>query len=827
MKYLFDSKKAAVIHDGGTISYHKLLRGVSEYAAIYSELNPERVAIFSENRPEWVTAFFSVWYLKRTAVPIDYLSTPEEVDYILRDCQPGVLFCSRERLNGIRAVLESLPFPMKVLVFEDLVEPDEDGSTVDFPDIDPNLTAMLIYTSGTTGRPKGVMLSFKNVNTNINGVAITRVFSEETVVLGLLPLHHTFPLMGTMVGPLSQHGTLVLCPSMTSEDIMRTLKDHKITMILAVPRFYNLIRKGIRDKIQQSFLAKNLFKLAEKLQNPWFSQKIFKKVHERLGGHVRFLVCGGAAIDIEVAKDYKTLGFEMLEGYGMTETGPMISFTRPGRRRLGSPGEVLQGTEVKIDDGEIIVRGDNVMQGYFKRPEETAEVIRDGWLHTGDLGSIDQDGFLYIQGRKKEIIVLSNGKNVNPVEIEFDLMARSPYISEIGVYDVKDKLHAVIVPDFAKMQQDAVHQLDQHYEEIIEAYNATVSSFKKIVTFNITKDELPKTRLGKVRRFLLKEVVDTRKRDEALVCVEEEPDDQTYLLIKSFLVKQTDGNVKPSDHIEIDLGLDSLDKVNFLSYLENTFGLELDDTVFSKYSTLKSLAAHISENKKRIVEESINWGKILRQKLDLELPKTWITQIWLKYFCRLTFKLYFRFKSEGRNNIPDGPCILAPNHQSFFDGFFIQSMMKNLHLRNTYFYAKEKHWRRWWLKFLAPRHNVIIMDVNKDLKQSLQKMAAALRNGKNIIIFPEGTRTKDGKLGKFKKTFAILSRELNVPVVPVSIKGAFEALPRGKWFPKPRKEVVVKFSKPIYPENHTYDSLQEAVYKDLQESVEKPREPAA
>jgi len=826
LKYLVASEKPALIHSEGALNFQQLLCAVREFSQLYSAVETQRVAIFSENRPEWTFAFYSAWYLKKTAVPIDYLSAPSEVDYILRDCRPEVIFCSRERYEIIKAVLEALPYGIHVLIFEDLQPCRDLTEVVEFPDLDPELTAMIIYTSGTTGSPKGVMLSFKNVNANIYGVTVTNVFTEATVVLGLLPMHHTFPLMGTMVGPLAVQGTLVLCPSMASEDIMRTLQENQITTIVAVPRFYNLIRKGIRDKIKASFLASKLFALAEKLQSPWFSKRIFKKVHAKLGGHIRFLVCGGAAIDEEVARDYKTLGFEMLEGYGMTETGPMISFTRPGRRRIGSPGEVLQGCEVEIRDGEIVARGDNVMQGYFNRPDETAQVIRDGWLHTGDLGSIDEDGFLYIQGRKKEIIVLSNGKNVNPVEIEFDLMARSDYLAEVGVYDVKDQLHAVLFPDFKRMEADSIHQIEQHYEEVMEQYNATVSSYKKIIKFSITKDELPKTRLGKLRRFLLKEVVDSRKVDEALISPEEEPDDQTYLLIKSFLVQQTEGDVRPSDHIEIDLGLDSLDKVNFLSYLEHTFGVELEDTLFSKYGTLKSLAAYISEHKKRIIEESVNWGSILKQKLDLKLPKAWVSQIWIKYFCRISFKLYFRFKTEGRNNIPDGPCILAPNHQSFFDGFLIQSILKNIHLKKTYFYAKEKHWRQSWLKFLASRHNVIIMDVNKDLRQSLQKMAAALQSGKNIIIFPEGTRTKDGTLGKFKKTFAILSSELNVPVVPVSIQGAYDVLPRGKWFPKPWKQVVVKFAPPIYPENHTVESLQEAVYKDVLNAI-APEKPAA
>ncbi len=254
-------------------------------------------------------------------------------------------------------------------------------------------------------------------------------------------------------------------------------------------------------------------------------------------------------------------------------------------------------------------------------------------------------GFLFIQGRKKEIIVLSNGKNVNPVEIEFDLIARSDHISEVGVYDVKDQLHAVIYPNFEKMEADSIHHLEQHYEDLIERYNATVSSYKKIIKFSITKDELPKTRLGKIRRFLLKEVVDSRKRDEGLISPEVEPNDQAYLLIKSFLVKQTDGDVRPSDHIEIDLGLDSLDKVNFLSFLENTFGIELEDSLFSKHGTLKSLAHYISEKKTRIGWKRVSIGGIFSARNLISICLEPGSPIFGSNMCAV-FRLRFTFDSE-------------------------------------------------------------------------------------------------------------------------------------------------------------------------------------
>jgi long-chain acyl-CoA synthetase len=248
LKYLIATEKTALVHNGGCLSFRDLLVRVDAFAAPLQDLPCERVAVFSENRWEWVVAFYAVWYARKTAVPIDYLSTPEEVAYILEDCKPGVIFCSAERYQRIEAVLQSLSYPIRVQVFEEMTLPVVENLQAVFPDLGEELTAMLIYTSGTTGSPKGVMLSFKNVNINIRGVNVARVFTEESVMLGLLPLHHTFPLMGTMMGPLALQGKLVLCPSMASEDIMRTLQEHRITTIVSVPRFYNLIRKGIRDK---------------------------------------------------------------------------------------------------------------------------------------------------------------------------------------------------------------------------------------------------------------------------------------------------------------------------------------------------------------------------------------------------------------------------------------------------------------------------------------------------------------------------------------------------------------------------------------------------
>jgi long-chain acyl-CoA synthetase len=294
-----------------------------------------------------------------------------------------------------------------------------------------------------------------------------------------------------------------------------------------------------------------------------------------------------------------------------------------------------------------------------------------------------------------------------------------------------------------------------------------------------------------------------------------EPNFQEYKTIKDFLKEQKEKDVYPGDHFEIDLGLDSLDRVGFLTFIQYTFGMEVGEEILLEHPTVEKLSRYIREKKKKISVSVVKWAEIFREKTNITRPKSWFAHNFIKNLSKGVLTLYFRLRGEGMENLPTPPFIIVPNHQSLFDGLFVASFLKNRLNKNTYFYGKEKHFRKWWLKFLASRNNVIVMDIDNDLKLSLQKLAEVLRRGKNIIVFPEGTRTKDGNVGRFKKTYAILSRELNVPVVPVAIKGAFEALPAGSFIPKPMKNIQVKFLNPVYPEDHTYDSLNELVFQKV------------
>lgn len=382
-------------------------------------------------------------------------------------------------------------------------------------------TAVIIYTSGTTGNPKGVMLSFENLLVNIEAVTNQiPIFTINDRVLMLLPLHHIFPLLGTMIMPLSVGALLAVSPSMASDDIIRTLQDNKITLIIGVPRLFSAIHKGIMDKINKSFVAKALFRLAQKIDSYPFSRKVFGTVQRKFGGSMHYMISGGAALDPIVCRDYRTLGFEILEGYGMTEAAPMITFSRPGRVKIGSPGEALFCTTIDIRDNEIVVSGRNIMKGYLGRPEETAEVLKDGWLYTGDLGYVDKDGYLFITGRKKEIIVLSNGKNINPVEIEMQLESAYPIIKEVGVFYKDDRLRAIIVPNQAVADQMQLTDVTEYIKKtVLQEFNQSSSSYKRIINPLVCDIELPRTRLGKLQRFKLSELAETPEQEATLAPV--------------------------------------------------------------------------------------------------------------------------------------------------------------------------------------------------------------------------------------------------------------------------------------------------------------------
>lgn len=789
--------KFAITFKDDKYTYEQLLRYSQIYADKFlSVANPEKVLICAQNSPDWCFAFYGAMRCKAIAVPLDSQSTKKEIEYVINDCRPDIVFISEDK----KEMFADMDLQGAYLMTKDDVAltDDENIPATDIPLGDIESTMLINYTSGTTGNPKGVMLSFKNVMFNVDAVSKSvPIFQEDSNVMVLLPVHHILPLLGSIVAPLYMGGTIHIAEAMNAESIIKTLNAGKVTIIIGVPRLYDMLVKGVMNKINASFVTRLLYKITKLIGSDAVSRTIFSSVHKKFGGHLKYLVSGGAALSIETATILKTLGLYVLEGYGMTETAPMISFTRPGRRKVGYAGELLPNIEAKIaENGEICVKGDNVMQGYYKREEETAQIIKDGWLHTGDMGILDKYG-LKITGRIKEIIVTSNGKNINPELLEREFIDGSTYVQEIGIFLSGDALHAAVRPNMTAVRQVELEAMDALIKKEVECFNAEQPQYKRIKQYHILSDELPKTRLGKVQRFLLPHLVDkpkTHTEQESL-----EGKSEVYKILKSFVEEETKMIANENDHFEIDLSMDSLSKVSLLAYIENTFGINLNEEQMENLNTLAKLTDYIENNEHSFNTTTITWKDILATNVDVKLEKPGFTQWFTYVFTKILFTICYRFRVKGNKKLPKSPCIIVANHRSAIDGFLITYNFSRKENKDIFFFAKEKHWRSKIARFFARKNNIILMDINKNVRQSLQEMCAVLEKGKNIVIFPEGTRSKDNTMRKFKETFAILSKELNIPVVPVAITGSESACYGNSIVPKFWKTINVEVMEPVLP----------------------------
>ncbi|NPA41863.1 MAG: AMP-binding protein [Aquificae bacterium] len=802
---LRDHKKTALIHGGRRISYGELIENVGSFANLMDTLPDERVLIISENRPEWIYSLFATWKRGSIAVPVDFMSTPEEIAYIIRDAKPKLAFCSEQTKENLEKAVELSGEELEVVNFDSvaLPKPLEKSVHRDAEDI-----ALLLYTSGTTGNPKGVMLTFKNLFSNIEGVVQTKIATKEDSTLAILPFHHSYPLMVTVLVPLHIGSTIVFLDKLTPEDILDKLQTYRISVIVGVPRLYTLFHKRIMERIEGNFITRLIFRLMEKVEITPLRQKVFSKVHQVFGGNVKFMVSGGAKLDPKIAQDFNTLGFTVIEGYGLTETSPIVTFNPPDRIKLGSVGIPIKGVQVRLSkEGEVLVKGPNVMKGYWNRPKETEEVIKNGWLYTGDLGEMDEEGYLYIRGRKKEIIVLGTGKNVNPEEIENLLLKESDLIKEVGVLEVRGKLHALIYPDLQKVRERGIVNLEETLKwNAIDVVNRKLPEWKRIVGFKLTDRELPKTRLGKLRRFLLPKIYESadqkREEEEDLSIFQTEEG----RIIKEYLEKETKLKVLPSHHIELDLGLDSLGKVELLSFIENTFGVSMTEEDLSSHSTVKELIEFVRTRKEKIQTAEINWKEILSKAPPYEPPHHPLIFSLGKGLLYAIFKLFNRIEVQGIENLPQKPFIIAPNHASYLDAFVVASVLPKEIAKDTYFLGEELYFRNPVSSFFGRLAHVITVNINRKLKESLQKVAQVLRKNKVVVIFPEGARTRTGELMEFKKGVAILSRELGVPIVPTALIGTYETWSIHDKFPRPHKIKVI-FGKPIYPDEKSYEEL--------------------
>ena len=524
--------KAAYKADGGqgkSYSYRDALNIVSRFGAgIKDKCKGEtEIGLLSENRPEWPISYLSILNSGKTVVPIDANLKLSEKKNIIDSARLKTVIVSDTQKDIISGTSSDLKL---ILISEDGQNNWHNyfQAPIEQTEISSDKTAALIYTSGTTGNPKAVMLTHSNLLHNLNSIGSCFQFSQTDIFLSVLPLHHTLECTCGFLTPFSCGAQVVFARSLKSKEILEDIKRSRATIMIGVPLLFEKMYDSIARKIKTAPLVRRiLFKILYSLS--WLGWKLglrlghslFKSMRERAGlSSIRIFVSGGAPLPKNIAVFFNLIGFAFLEGYGLTETSPVLTANRLDDIKFGSVGRAVPGVEVKINMpdkdgiGEIIARGGNITPGYKDNPQATAELIRDGWLYTGDLGKL-KNGYLYITGRAKNLIVSAAGKNIYPEEIEEHLFA-SPYILEAVVFGRKkqdkqgEDVLAVIVPDLDQIAIDFdispdspdMTELKKVMDKIVSEVNSSMSGYKRINSFEIQLDELEKTSTKKVKRFV-------------------------------------------------------------------------------------------------------------------------------------------------------------------------------------------------------------------------------------------------------------------------------------------------------------------------------------
>lgn len=485
----------------------------------------DRIALLADNQPEWGIAYLAIVGHGMTAVPIDRLLKPGEYQRILADSGSSAIVVSESLRSDLLSIAGDLPNLKHVLTLEEIMS-NRVNTVVPDSQVSPKDLAVLIYTSGTTGNAKGVMLSHENIMSNVVACRDVISITSDDSFVSVLPLHHTFECTAGFLAPMYAGATVSYVGSLKSRDIVDTMKASRATIMLAVPLLYEKMYAGIMRKTSTlPLVTKTIFKLLMgvvklgEIFNKRLGTVLFKSLREKGGlDTIRFFISGAAALPPDVAIGFDRLGLSILQGYGLTEASPVVSVHRvDDPPKPDSVGPAISGVEVTISEpdengvGELIVRGDNVMLGYYNNDKATAEVLKDGGLYTGDSGWIDEDGHLHIAGRLKNVIVTRAGKNIYPEEIEGELVL-SPYIAEVLVFGAEDVpsgeeyVRAVVVPDFEYLEQEGTPTDDVTLTKLINQEVRqrcrNLADYKRVREVDLRREEFSKTSTRKIKRFL-------------------------------------------------------------------------------------------------------------------------------------------------------------------------------------------------------------------------------------------------------------------------------------------------------------------------------------
>ncbi len=781
-------------------SYDRLWRESGQVASLLQSRGLEKgdqVVLWGPNSPQWVLILFGCLRAGVVAVPLDLRSAPDYVERVISRITPRLAFTSRfTPKNDVDLGLPEITFEELEGLIQGLPEPSH-------VDIEPDDLAEIMFTSGTTGDPKGVMLTHRNLTANIEGISQYITCDTSSRLLSILPLSHMYEQMGGLLAVMFFGASVTYPTSRQPTVLARTMRERQITTMLLVPQGLELLMNGIEREVRRQgkeALWGKLLKLAEK--TPFgLRRRLFGRVHRQFGGKLDFIVSGGAALDPELGRKWELLGVKIVQGYGATEASPVISNHTIGERRPDSVGRPLPNVEVRIsDEGEILARGDNISPGYWNAPEQTASTFQDGWYKTGDLGYFDEEGFLHIRGRMKDMIVLPSGQNVYPDDIQA-VLNRHPGVTDSAVVGLPRgssvEVHAALILNEAE-DPDAV----------VAWANSQLAEQQRVRGFTVWPEEdFPRTHTLKVRKPVLIERLlgNTAAEEPAASRPSPAPSGSQngargLVDIVAEVATLDASRIEPDMTLGDDLNLDSLGRVELLSAIEADLGVYLDESQVEPETTLRQLGQILEEGASNPpVTKFPDWGmdwwcRMMRgfiQRLVL------FPVLWLPYGLKVTG----REKLQG----VDGPVLFASNHNLGLDNPLIIKAIPSSWRRRLAIAGAAALWKNpvfWVLNPLLG--NGFPIAQTGAVRPSLENMGKILDDGWSVLIYPEGELTVGGPIKPFMNGTGMVAVEGRLPVVPMKLHINRLGSPTG--FPiLKRGSVEIRFGEPmIFPPTTAY-----------------------
>jgi long-chain acyl-CoA synthetase len=853
-----------------------------------------RLAILADNHPRWVAAYLGIIASGCTVVPFDTALHADQLTKLLKDSGSAAMFCDARHAHEARQAVAGLNIGLVLMDPDRMAEHSIherwlgnlpaifDGGPGKFQPAPaaPDDLASLLYTSGTTADPKGVMLTQGNLLGEVEAVFNWIDLGPGDALLGVLPMFHVLAQMANLMIPLVKGARVVYLETLNTTELLRALREREITAFAVVPQFFYLIHERIFQEVaKRGALTRRVFRglvaINRTLRKVGINAgpMLFSKVHETLGTKMRYLVTGGSRFDPEIARDFYDLGIDVLQAYGLTETTAAVFANSPTNNVIGSVGKAMKGVEAKIVDpqpqddgpatGEVALRGAVVMKGYWKRPDATAAVLREGWFYTGDLGYFDADGNLFLTGRIKEVIVLSNGKNIYPEEVEAHYL-KSPFIKELAVMGLEgkpgeggDRLHAVIVPNFDVLRQKKIVNAKEVIRFDIESLSQQIASTKRIGSYEIWQEDLPRTTTRKIKRFEVeKRVKANRARTNQARKVDDDPDlpderpltaeemawlDQQDVQRTLKIVREAASTapptLRPTHNLELDLGLDSMQRVELLSRIEEQLGGNVEESRLAEIYTVRDLVDAVLQSaasgagRPGTRATFAGWKAILAEEPDpaavlaLSRPQPLSNAFWymVSRLAQVIALDRLDLHVRGIEKLPKrGPYIICSNHQSYIDPIILVSILSPEVFAKIFAVGTSEIFGEGLMLRLARSLRVVVVDPDANLIPAMRAGAFGLRQGRALILYPEGERSIDGTPKVFKKGAAILSIHMQVPIVPVAIEGFHKVWPRNKPF-QGFAPVKMVFGEPILPppESEASEAAYEKLTADLKERVVK------